>query len=46
MEKKKVIMLLIAGIFLILVAVVTYDMARQTSSPWSKKKFDAKYKVK
>ena len=46
MEKKKIIMLIIAGIFLVLVAFVTYDMARQTSSPWNKKKFDEKYRVK
>lgn len=39
-------MLIIAGVFLALVALVTYDMASRTSSPWNKEKFDEKYKVK
>ena len=46
MEKKKLIMLIVALLFLIGVAVITYDMARQTHSPWSKEKFNEKYKVK
>ena len=39
-------MLLIALGFLIAVGVVAYDMGRQTSSPWSKKKVEEKYRVK
>ena len=46
MEKKKIVMLIILVVFCALVALVTYDMARQTSSPWNKKKIEYKYRVK
>jgi hypothetical protein len=38
MEKKKIVMLLIGLVFLILVGIITYDMARQTQSPWERAK--------
>lgn len=47
MEKKKIIMLLIALAFLVGVGLVAYDMGRQTTSPWKKKELlKEKYRVK
>lgn len=46
MERKKIMMLIIALLFLIGVGLVAYDMASYTTSPWNKKKFEEKYQVK
>ena len=46
MDNKKIVLTIIAVGFLIAVGVVAFDMARQTTSPWNKAKFDEKYRVK
>lgn len=46
MNKQKKIMLAIGILFLLAVGIITYDMARQTTSPWNKAKFNEKYRVK
>lgn len=47
MEKKKVVMLIIALAFLIGVVLVAYDMGKQTTSPWEKRELlREKYQVK
>lgn len=46
MERKRIMMLILAIAFLIGVGVIAYDMASHTTSPWNKKKFEEKYQVK
>jgi hypothetical protein len=46
MDTKKKVMLGIGIVFLAIVAFITYDMARQTTSPWNKAKLKEKYIVK
>ena len=46
MDTKKKVMLGIFLLFLLILGIITYDMARRTTSPWNKKKFDQKYRVK
>lgn len=46
MSKQKKIFLIIAVVFTTVMIALAYDMASRTTSPWNKKKFEEKYRVK
>ncbi len=46
MNKQKIIFLTIAGIFTLIMIALAFDMGSRTTSPWNKKKFEEKYRVK